>query len=259
MKLNLPTEIAEEYSNPAQRIRVMTEHWVNRSAFCPNCGNVLSHFENNSPVADFYCKKCAEEYELKSKNGTIGKKIVDGAYSTMIDRLNSANNPNFFFLTYDKSTLEIRNFLTIPKYFFVPSIIEKRKALTDTARRAGWIGCNIDVSNIPELGKIFYVQNGIVKSKNEVLNKWSKTEFVRSTQDIESKGWLLDVLLCVERIKKPEFSLDEVYGFEKQLQAKHPSNNNVKAKIRQQLQFLRDRDLIEFIGRGQYRMKQPKG
>ena len=34
------------------------------------------------------------------------------------------NNPNFFFLTYDKSTLGVRNFLTIPKYFFVPSISE---------------------------------------------------------------------------------------------------------------------------------------
>lgn len=255
MDLRLPTSIAENYSSSSQRIRVMTEHWVNRSVFCPNCGNILSHFENNTPVADFYCKKCAEEYELKSKNGNVGKKIVDGAYSTMIDRLNSANNPNFFFLTYDKSTLEINNFLTIPKYFFVPSIIEKRKALKDTARRAGWIGCNIDVSNIPELGKIFYVQNGIVKSKNEVLDKWSKTDFVKSTSNIEAKGWLLDVLICVERIKKLEFSLDEVYAYEEFLKAKHLMNNNVQAKIRQQLQFLRDKNVIEFLGHGKYRMK----
>ena len=171
----------------------------------------LSDFQNNKPVADFYCKKCSEEYELKSKNGTVGKKIIDGAYSTMIERLKSSNNPNFFFLTYDKSTFEIRNFLTIPKYFFVPSIIEKRKALNITARRAGWIGCNIDISNIPELGKIFYVRDGVTKSKNEVLDKWNKTEFVKSTYDVEAKGWMLDILMCIERIKKPEFSLDEVY------------------------------------------------
>ena len=167
----------------------------------------------------------------------------------------SDNNPNFFFLTYDKSTLGIRNFLTIPKYFFVPNIIEKRKALSLSAQRAGWIGCNIDISNIPEIGKIFFVQNGIVKSRDEVLDKWSKTEFVKSTGGIEAKGWLLDVLVCVERIKRQEFSLDDVYGFEAHLQAKHPENHNVKAKIRQQLQFLRDRNVIEFVGRGQYRMK----
>jgi len=255
MELKLPFEVAKDYSSSSQRIRVMTEYWVNDSVFCPNCGTNLSNFQNNKPVADFYCKKCSEEYELKSKNGIVGKKIVDGAYSTMIERLRSSNNPNFFFLTYDKSTFEIRNFLTIPKYFFVPSIIEKRKALNVTARRAGWIGCNIDISNIPELGKIFYVQNGIAKSKNEVLDKWNKTEFVKSTHDIEAKGWMLDVLMCVERIKKPKFSLDEVYSFETYLKAKHPLNNNVKAKIRQQLQFLRDKNMIEFAGHGQYRLK----
>jgi type II restriction enzyme len=166
----------------------------------------------------------------------------------------SENNPNFFFLTHDKSTLENRNFLTIPKYFFVPGIIEERKALSPLARRAGWVGCNIVMRDIPELGKIFYVQNGVPKSRDEVLEKWSKTEFVRST-NVEAKGWLLDVLVCVERIKKKEFSLDDVYAYESHLQAKHPSNHRVKAKIRQQLQFLRDKNVIEFMGRGQYRMK----
>jgi type II restriction enzyme len=234
---------------------VMTEHWVSRVGFCPSCGSLLSQFGNNKPVADFYCGNCSEEYELKSKHGNVGKKIVDGAYTTMIQRLESENNPNFFFLTYDKSTLEIRNFLTIPKYFFVPAIIEKRKALASTARRAGWVGCNIDVSNVPDLGKIFFVQNGVVRSKDEVLAKWSKTEFVKSTGNIEAKGWLLDVLVCVERIKKQEFSLDDVYAFEAYLQAKHPENHNVKAKIRQQLQFLRDKNVLEFLGRGRYRMK----
>src|SRR5215216_6258288 len=161
MELTLSQLTAFGYSSESQKIRVMTEYWVNRSTFCPNCGNVLRQFENNRPVADFYCENCSEEYELKSKNGTVGKKIVDGAYSTMIERLVSDNNPNFFFLSYDKATLSIRNFLTIPKYFFVPDIIEKRKALNPLARRAGWVGCNIVISNVPEFGKIFYVKNGI--------------------------------------------------------------------------------------------------
>jgi type II restriction enzyme len=255
MELKLPIEVAENYSSSSQRIRVMTEYWVNNSVFCPNCGTNLSIFKNNNPVADFYCKKCSEEYELKSKYGIMGKKVVDGAYSKMIERLLSENNPNFFFLTYDKTTLEIRNFLTIPKYFFVPDIIERRKELSITARRAGWIGCNIVMSNIPEFGKIFYVQNGVIKSKDEVLDKWNKTEFVKGTHNIEAKGWLLDVLLCVERIKKKEFSLDEVYAFEPYLKAKHPLNNNIQAKIRQQLQFLRDKNIIEFVSRGHYRLR----
>jgi type II restriction enzyme len=255
MELVLPVEIAKLYSSNSQRIRIMTEYWVGNTIFCPNCGSKLTNFRNNSPVADFYCGKCSEEYELKSKNGNMGNTIVDGAYSTMIERLVSNNNPNFFFLTYNKSSFEISNFLSIPKYFFVPNIIQKRKALSPTARRAGWIGCNIVISSIPEFGKIFYIQNGIARSKEEVLEKWNKTEFIKSTQNIEAKGWLLDVLVCVEKIKKAEFSLDDVYAFEAYLKAKHPLNNNVKAKLRQQLQLLRDKGVIEFVGRGRYRMK----
>lgn len=255
MELTLSANIAELYSSASQKIRVMTEYWVGKTVFCPNCGSNLTNFENNMPVADFYCGTCSEEYELKSKHGNMGSKIVDGAYITMIERLVSNNNPNFFFLTYNQSTFEIRNFLTIPKYFFVPDIIERRKALSLSARRAGWIGCNIVMGNIPEFGKIFYVQNGTAKSKNEVLDRWNKTRFIKGTSNIEAKGWLLDVLICVERIKKDEFSLDDVYAFEAYLKIKHPLNNNIKAKIRQQLQFLRDKNVIEFVGRGKYRMK----
>jgi type II restriction enzyme len=110
------------------------------------------------------------------------------------------------------------------------------------------------MKDIPELGKIYYIENGRVIEKNDVLNKWSNTEFIKSTHNVETKGWLLDVLLCVEKIRKNEFTLDDVYSFEGYLQAKHPANNNVKAKIRQQLQFLRDRKVIEFLGRGKYRL-----
>jgi type II restriction enzyme len=233
----------------------MTECWVHQSAFCPNCGNNLSNFENNKPVADFYCNRCAEEYELKAKNGVMGKKIVNGAYQAMIERLNANNNPNFFLLTYDKATLSIRNFLTIPKYFFVADIIEEREPLSSTARRAGWIGCNITLNNIPEFGKIYYVKNGTLISENEVLDRWNRTGFVRNAHEIEAKGWLLDILFCIEKIKKKEFSLEEVYVFESFLKSKHPLNNNILAKIRQQLQFLRDKNIIDFVGRGKYRMK----
>jgi type II restriction enzyme len=184
----------------------------------------------------------------------MGKKIVNGAYSTMIERLNSYNNPNFLFLTYDKTTLDILNFIAIPKYFFIPDIIEKRKPLHNAARRAGWIGCNIIMNNIPDFGKIFFIQKGVVKSKEDVLFNWSRTEFVKRSHDIEARGWMLDVLLCIERIKKNEFTLEEVYIFESYLKVKYPQNNNIKAKIRQQLQFLRDRKVIDFIGRGKYRL-----
>ena len=148
MNLSLNLKLAEGYQNSSQIVRILTENWVRENSYCPSCGELpLNEFENNRPVADFYCKKCSEEFELKSKSGKLSNTITDGAYSTMIDRINSENNPNFFLLTYSKNW-SVNDFLIIPKQFFSEDIIIKRQPLSPTARRAGWIGCNIDISNV---------------------------------------------------------------------------------------------------------------
>src|SRR3990167_3117629 len=142
MKLGFDERLATNYTSASQKIRLLTEQWVDGSIFCPNCGQLnIEKYPNNQPVADFFCSNCHEDYELKSKKNAVGKKIVDGAYRTMLERLGSSNNPNFFLLSYDLSNFEVTNFFVIPKHFFMPEIIEKRKPLTSTARRAGWVGC----------------------------------------------------------------------------------------------------------------------
>lgn len=118
MNLSFDLSLAAQYTNQSQKIRVLTENWVKNEIFCPNCGSKIVDYENNRPVADFYCSKCKEEYELKSKKDNIGNKIVDGAYKTMIKRLQSADNPNFFFLNYNLQNHEINNFAVIPRHFF---------------------------------------------------------------------------------------------------------------------------------------------
>lgn len=52
------------------------------------------------------------------------------------------------------------NLWAVPKYFFTPDIIEKRKPLSEHAQRAGWVGCNIVWSDIPKAGKIALVRDG---------------------------------------------------------------------------------------------------
>lgn len=252
MQLEFDLRKAEGYKSKSQIARVLTEAWVKTNAYCPNCGqDYLNDFANNQPVADFFCNTCQEQFELKSKKGNAGRKIVDGAYRTMIERISSDNNPNFFLLSYDGKANAVKNFLIIPKHFFTPRIIEKRKPLPPTARRAGWEGCNITLGDIPESGKIFYVKDRDVAVKEEVLAKWRKTAFLKDTKQ-SSKGWLLDVLDCLEKIPGEKFRLQDVYEFEDHLAALHPENNFVKDKIRQQLQFLRDKGFIKFLSRGKY-------
>jgi len=254
MQKRFDINIAERYHSASQRSRVFTEAWVNNEAFCPNCGSSIDQFQKGRPVADFYCSKCYEEYELKSKKDSIGMKVINGAYRTMIERLISDNNPNLFLLNYDLRRCEIQNFFVVPKHFFVPEIIEKRKPLSETARRAGWVGCNILLKDIPLTGKIFYIKNGKVESRSRILENWRKTLFLREEKEIVEKGWILDIMNCVDKIGKREFSLKDVYSFENVLENKHPNNKHIKDKIRQQLQYLRDRGYLDFIARGRYRL-----
>lgn len=53
----------------------------------------------------------------------------------------------------------VSNLFVVPKHFFVTDIIEERKPLADTARRAGWVGCNILLSHVPDAGEIFIVRD----------------------------------------------------------------------------------------------------
>lgn len=247
----LDKNLVNDYKNQSQKIRVMTEFWTWENIFCPNCGNNIIHYTNNKPVADFYCSSCKEDYELKSWK-RLGKKINDGAYSTMISRLSDYNNPNFFFLNYHNN-YEIKNFVVIPKHYFTYDIIEKRKPLAETARRSGRVWCHILLSWIPDSWKIFYIQNWEFRKKNEIRQDWNKTLFLRDKKKY-SKWRLLDIMLCIEKLKKDNFTLQELYAFEKYLSLKYPNNNHIKDKIRQQLQFLRNKWYLEFISNGKYRL-----
>lgn len=249
---SLDPKLALKYKSNAQKIRVMSESWVGKNLFCPSCGNPhLSNLPNNMPVADLRCEHCGEVYELKSKKGKFGNKITAGDYSAMIHRITSSDNPDLILMEYTDD-LQINNIIFIPKFFLVPSMIEKRKPLSSDARRSGWTGCNILYSKIPEQGKIIVINNQLMSDKKVVVEKYAKVKKLQ-TNNMESRTWLLDILSCINSISNIEFSLQEMYSFTNELQLKHIDNHNVEAKIRQQLQVLRDRGVIEFLGKGHYR------
>ena len=188
------------------------------------------------------------------QQGRFGAAVADGAYKTKCERLAADNNPNLLLMNYDAKSLSVVNLLIVPKHFFVKDIIEERKPLPPTARRAGWIGSKIRLDRVPESGKIHIIKSGVIRPKDAVLDEWQKTLFLRS-EPVESRGWLLDVMKCVESLGKREFGLDEVYAFERHLSDLYPGNQNVRPKIRQQLQYLRDRGFLEFVSRGSYRLR----
>lgn len=252
MNLIFNRQLANKYHSASQAARILTENWFETNMFCPRCGHLhVSHFENNRPVADFYCPICNSEFELKSTTNLFRTKINDGAYSTMIHRITHNNNPDLFCMRYETANYSVTDLIFVPKFFFTPGIIEKRKPLKETARRAGWTGCNILIGQIPKQAQIEIVSNGTVRPVDKIVEQVKKCDSI-ATQDLTARGWLLDVLQCVNTIKTQEFTLSDVYSFESTLRLKHPNNNNIQAKIRQQLQLLRDKGFIAFLGNGKY-------
>lgn len=252
MDLTLNLALSVNYKSASQRARVLSEAWAERNAFCCICGGALVRAANNSRVLDLMCQQCKGGFELKSMRGSFCNKVPDGAFSAMMARLSSDSSPNFFFLTYDSTLFHVTNFFAVPVYFLDQQVIEPRKPLSLTAVRAGWRGCNIVLSRIPELGKVFYVMNSKVVEQRAVLEKWSRTAFLRRELNLQARTWVLETLRCIQSLKTRTFTLQQMYGFEQQLKRCFPHNNFVREKIRQQLQVLRDAGLISFEGRGRY-------
>ena len=59
--------------------------------------------------------------------------------------------------------------------------------------------------------------------------------------------WLELTKHCVDRINTTTFCLDDFDCFFDELKKHHPGNNHIRAKIRQQLQILRDQGYVKFV------------
>jgi len=254
MNLQCRVELASGYISGSQIARVLSEDWCEREMYCPVCdSDRLARAKANSQAVDFSCAKCEQFFQLKSLKGWNSKKIVDGSYEAMLRAIRSDRTPNLLVLQYSSSWL-IQNLVLIPRVFFAESVLEKRKPLGPHARRAGWVGCNILLSQIPTDGKIAMVAAGEPISKRHVREEFSRIKLLADLPPA-ARGWTVDVLNIVRRLGKTQFSLKEIYDFETELKTLHPKNENVRPKIRQQLQVLRDLGLVDFVSPGNYGMR----
>lgn len=254
MDLLLYQNIVNSYKSNSQKARILSESWMDKNMYCPICGSPsLQHFSANKPVADFICPICNSEYELKSserKTDTFQRIIPNGAYNTIISRIKSFNNPHLFVMAHYCQS--VNNLILIPNFFFTPEIIIKRPPLGSDARRAGWQGSNINIGLVPNYAKIYIIKDSEIIPKESVLSQFSHVRTLQ-TNSLLSRGWLMDTMKCIERIPSNEFMLEDIYAFEDELKSKYPNNNFIKDKLRQQLQILRDKGLLEFISRGSYK------
>lgn len=254
MRLGLPTSGLDQYKSASQRARVGTEGWGAENLFCPVCNSPhLDVAPHGTPTLDYSCPKCNSPFQLKSQSKPFGAKILDSAYSQMKRAILTDRTPNLYVLHYDLTAWAVRTVILIPHFAFALSAIECRPPLAPTARRAGWVGCNILLEKIPAYARIPIVSEGTPHTPREVRASYNRLRPLEKLK-VEKRGWTLDVLQVVQSLNKPEFTLADVYAHADDLAKLHPDNRHVRDKIRQQLQVLRDLGLLEFLGAGSYRL-----
>ena len=249
LELGLPPESG--YKSASQLARLLTERWALGNFYCASCGASLSPYPDNTPLYDFHSPECRERFQLKASRKQFGNSVLDSEYNTALRGVMQDAYPSLILLHYDPTRWVVSDLQLIHRACITSSCVLPRKALGPNARRAGWQGCLISLVDVPTLGRIHVVKNGVVRPQSEVLSQWKQSNTLLKAEP-QARGWLADVLRCVERLYST-FTLGNVYSFEEELSKKHPNNRNVKAKIRQQLQVLRDLGLIEFMTPGTYR------
>ena len=251
MLLSLDANVAVGYKSKSQIARRISEQWGLDNLYCSACdSNQLTQSPNNTPAIDFVCPQCQQSYQLKSSSKWNEQKIMDAGYEAMMKAINSNATPNLLVMQYSVNW-QVDNLLLVPSFFFSPSSIEKRNPLGPNARRAGWVGCNILLSTIAPEGKLRLVHDGSPAPATTVRQQYQQLRPL-SQLNVKSRGWTLDVLNIISRFRNRPFELNEVYQFEAQFAALHPENHRIREKIRQQLQVLRDLNLLQFLGRGTY-------
>jgi len=250
MNLDLPIDLAKEYKSKSQIARVVTEAWVISNITCPNCGSSLRKYPANEKSKDVFCPSCGNDFQIKSSKNKFSKRITGAEYNTTLHSVKIGENPSFMLLHYDENSMRVVDFMLIHNSFITSEIIIPRKPLSKKARRAGWQGCLIEIDKIPSIAKIFVIKDGIVYNWNNIVNKWKISSNVRQFS-VQNRGWVSIILSFIDRLPDT-FTLSQLYNFENELKTLYPKNHNIRAKIRQQLQIIRDLGLIKFVERGKY-------
>ena len=241
----------------------MTEKWASDNLYCPKCGRSLERYPNNTKAYDFYCDHSdehitvlpqvqpqnRENLQLKSRKVRFANIVTGSAYEPTKNAIESGRL-SFMLLRYELKNPEVKDLTLIHKLSVTLSCIEPRKPLSEDAKRKGWIGYKLFLNRIPDLGRVGVVENSNIVEKTTVMRQWDRLTKVLQG-DITQRGWIADIMKCIDGLPR-QFTLPEAYRFETGLAKLHPKNAHIKPKIRQQLQILRDRGYIRFVGRGKY-------
>lgn len=142
-------ELATNYKSGSQIARVVIETWAEMNLYCLNCrGDSLSRHPANKKTSDFFCGSCQAEYQVKAKNGRFGGVIGGAHYTTTLGAVERGEMPEHVLVEYDLARRSVVFVDGIPGKVITADRIVARAALSNTAKRSGWQGCNINVTGL---------------------------------------------------------------------------------------------------------------
>lgn len=253
MELTCDVSLAANYHSASQQARVLSEAWFLKNCYCLACdADEVKQTSANTKATDFVCPKCSHRYELKAFERRPLRSLPDGAFESMMQRVNAGTAPTLCLLERSEEW-RIRSLTAIHSSFLIPEVVQKRPPLASTARRAGWVGCNIRLDHIASDGEIAVVSSGVIQPAVEVRRRFQRF-LPLARKSAAQRGWTLLTLRMVRSLRKAEFALQDLYELEAEFARVYPENRHVRDKIRQQLQILRDLGVLAFEGRGEYRV-----
>jgi hypothetical protein len=186
MLLRCDTSAADKYTSQAQRSRVLSGAWFQSNGYCLSCDNDrLLATTANTKARDFVCPSCNHNYELKALRTRPKRTLVDGAYSALMSRILDGSVPTLMMLERNDAW-EIQSLTAIHHLFLTPSVVEERKPLSPTARRAGWVGCNIRLDLISPDAQVAIVGDGRLnepKLVREAFQRYDQLRIIEPTKE----------------------------------------------------------------------------
>jgi type II restriction enzyme len=206
MLLQMDAAKASGFKSRSQMVRAVTEDWAASHLYCPACpSKQLVRTPSNTKAIDLQCDKCDAGFQLKGGTCWNPRSVPDGAHASMIEAIRSDQVPNLLLMQYSPQWA-VRNLLLVPSFFFHESAIKARRPLSPTARRAGWVGCNILLDAIPPEGKLQLVSDGIALNPRMIRDQYRRMRPLAQLS-AELRGWTFEVLNLIHAMKSSEFSL----------------------------------------------------
>jgi len=139
---------AARYTSRSQVARVAIEAWVASNVDCWRCRSALLLVPPNTKLMDAVCRERGHEVQVKAVAGIAGHHLSAAAFAPMAARIEHGILPDYLIVSYDR----LRSIVVLAEFLDGTSLagdrLRARAPLGPQARRAGWIGATLDLSEL---------------------------------------------------------------------------------------------------------------